>query len=96
MTDQEINEVVARKLGHVPGKSSGMPDYCHSIEAAWEILEAVASRGTHWEMSKADSGYTVFIREDDYPYVTEATAPMAICLAFLKLGDDLLDKKENS
>src|SRR5258708_7059883 len=50
MTDQEINEAVARKLGYCTTKyrKNGClrpyyiqheKDYCHSIEAAWEIME---------------------------------------------------------
>lgn len=70
MTDQEINEAVARKLGIDPKATfSGVdnktgdlkfdvPDYCHSIAAAWEILEFVRNK---------------------------YTTPMSICLAFLKL-----------
>lgn len=64
MTDQELNEAVARKLGWShslsgqkdgelnrnqwtpPGKSRltvwrDLPDYCHSIAAAWEIVEKI-------------------------------------------------------
>lgn len=86
MTETEINELVARKLGwKSPISNQGTnlldtPDFCHSIEAAWELTkefkgelmlvqyknEWVAKWGL-WKTARAD------------------TAPMAICLAFLKL-----------
>lgn len=95
MTDQEINEAVARKLGYElvkPNwwqfpKETGrgpVPDYCHSIEAAWEILLKVE----YWSIR------TMKGREDEVlvelgfgPLVGcwADTAPRAICLAFLKL-----------
>lgn len=63
--------------------SSFLPDYCHSIEAAWEIVEkfpmqvgGVMRVGTWYEPLVA--GRT---RED----LRANTAAMAICKAFLKL-----------
>lgn len=113
MTDQEINEAVARKLGwncvcncH-PGPSyscecfmyrceiSKPKDYCHSIAAAWEIpnIESlIRLRDGRWSARFGDgasdgSYYEVGIYSDyDYGEMAIAdTAPMAICLAFLKL-----------
>lgn len=82
MTDQEINEAVARKLGweshpsyivknridwKTPkgGDRNKLPDYCHDIKAAWEIVEFLNSR--------------------NYRIILKQAAPMAICLAFLEL-----------
>lgn len=39
MTDSEINEAVARKLGYGTPTGNALPDYCHSIKAAWEIVD---------------------------------------------------------
>ncbi len=88
-TTAEINEAVARKLGVNPtatfsgvDASTGdilfdVPDYCTSIAAAWEVLESRKdlvlvrfANGLGWE----------------YNGVRADTAPMAICLAFLKLS----------
>lgn len=57
MTDTELNEAVARKLGWAKqpngqwNKShplcgevvmfAGFPDYCNDIKAAWEIMESI-------------------------------------------------------
>lgn len=100
MTPQEINEAVARKLGYDAIDKSHrrpIPDYCHSIEAAWEIwakmsdgyfLTLETEAGTFgrnivkvWKNDgKGDSGWVI----DD---VYANTAPMAICLAFLKMEE---------
>lgn len=122
MTNQEINEAVARKLGWkkhtktcevpTPGASiftfgdhwyqagmlcrERMPNYCTSISAAWEIVEHVRDRGYAWNISESNMGrgWSAYIW---YPMTEEPsatswdalnkidTAPMAICLAFLKL-----------
>jgi hypothetical protein len=109
ITDQEINEAVARKLGWTfckhptleNGKIIGAmgavrpngrphfhemyPDYCHSIAAAWEIVEHLQ------DDLNVDFG---FQRRSDRSFwrvlmgevLQDAdTAPMAICKAFLKL-----------
>lgn len=115
MTDQEINEAVARKLGYTPdpvmwgpkpenkfwriGKCLPIPaqDYCHSIEAAWEIVEILSKKklepvilhtvGSGWSFnvlnrpsSHDDDDFTEQVNVDK-----NKSAPMAICLAFLKL-----------
>lgn len=108
MTDQDINEAVARKLGlrdcgsfvdkETGGKLSDhimkpdgtfiskCPDYCHSIEAAWEIVEKVdyicrIGYGKYYSCE-----FLMAQGERQEYYRAEAdTAPMAICLAFLKL-----------
>lgn len=104
MTDQEINEAVARKLGHTLGcchsdtleMKTGygdldayvaIPDYCHSIEAAWEIVE----EANEYEFILIFHGWadgSKFFEATINEQKAEAdTAPMAICLAFLKLKD---------
>ena len=98
MTDQEINEAVARKLGYGEydptfienGKVVKGPkkDYCHSIEAAWEIVEHANKSlrcPVRFDKGEASRWYVSF---DGSPHDADAvadTAPMAICLAFLKL-----------
>lgn len=69
-----------------------VPDYCHSIEAAWEVVnnwfsteirfrtfELLKNNGSQW--------YAQFRQEnDDKIYDSVGSLPsMAICLAFLKL-----------
>ena len=70
-----------------------VPDYCHSIEAAWEIVEFVRHMQTDSQM-KAALKCRLALHSDGqwnmwFPGMSigeEAdTAPMAICLAFLKL-----------
>lgn len=66
MTDEEINQAVAKRLGWKPTRTkystfdgqhdaeviryreSRLPDYCHSLEAAWEIVEQVQTKPEHW------------------------------------------------
>lgn len=88
MTNQEINEAVARKLGLVPtnGKAfqydTRIPNYTTSIAEAWEILTE------HCDEWHLDCRGTVTARlKKNYveAEVTADTAPLAICLAFLRL-----------
>lgn len=90
LVTQEINEAVARKLGWKPNERlrhvlavQFPPNYCHDMAAAWEIVESLdmttyincpAVGGKKWHVAFGDQGWT----EDN-------SAPMAICLAFLKL-----------
>ena len=110
MTDNEINEAVARKLGYklakIPafnnetvidlGRNSGfadfeikkLPVYCHSIEAAWEILEKFDYAHSHNIIARSPSSNGWHCQLNDglnYATASEYTAQMAICLAFLKL-----------
>lgn len=101
MTDSEINEVVARKLGWIEDKPHGwikpkphregfligqriLPDYSHSIDAAWEIVEkckyVCLVKPLNNEKWKCDMG-----TNDEIIIQWADTAPMAICKAFLKL-----------
>lgn len=87
MTDQEINHAVARKL---KGEDTRLiKDYCHSIEAAWEIVGYMAKQ--HFGVSVSHDNlrdlWQCGIESIKEPgqYETADTAPMAICLAFLKL-----------
>ena len=95
MTDQELkvlsplalNEAVARKLH--PDEIiiiSRAKNYCHSIEAAWEIVEQI-NQTYGFVLGKSGNKWIVSTTWDnDIESIAEAdTAPMAICLAFLKL-----------
>lgn len=98
MTPQEINEAVARKLGwSIAGVDpanyysqrwiQSVPDYCHSIEAAWEIIASLEA-GWLYELSTGFGGKHLcrFVHWEKGEFEESAdTAPMAICLAFLKL-----------
>jgi hypothetical protein len=105
MTNQEINEAVARKLGwksrsqkyketgnwatdwcpsegHELGCEEPL-DYCTSIAAAWEIVE----KWDTIQFERTNGGRWILVvdrNEIDAEYAD--TAPMAICLAFLKRG----------
>lgn len=98
MTDKEINEAVAKRLGWTLVKSdptrgalgkyktlagvalSDVPDYCHSIEAAWDIL--LTHPGDFGLIRENDKWISWFRCCED----VDAHSPqMAICLAFLKI-----------
>jgi len=94
MTDQEINEMVARKLGIELGNLKPR-DYCHSIKAAWEVVEKAQALGSFalifsyvepglWYAGWGSTGVEGFEFDLD---ATADTAPRAICEAFLKLED---------
>lgn len=93
MTDQEINEAVYKKLGWDATPQTFIPHYCTSIAAAWEIAEYLKAQ----KRCKGLALYSPFENESQWsfkilwlPYIFEAlaeTAPMAICLAFLKLDE---------
>lgn len=61
-----------------------MPDYCHSIEAAWEIVDyqsgcmSLRDLGLYWICE-------FFVSPEINVTQRADTAPMAICLAFLKV-----------
>lgn len=66
---------------------SPVPDYCHSIEAAWEIVEANHEKYA-FEIHSSPNDYHAFFTGPTWKqtYKGQAdTAPMAICKAFLKL-----------
>lgn len=66
-----------------------LPDFCHSIAAAWELWDhfhEMATLTKHEEKWILDYGRRFKIEAD--------TAPRAICLAFLKLGLDKPAKQE--
>ncbi len=108
MIDSEINEAVARKLGIDPKAGFAgvatdgslvfsLPDYCHDIAAAWEIVEKIRAMGYQVIINAGAVGrkeFTISISGDVtkppyQPLFSEEadTAPMAICLAFLKLQE---------
>lgn len=105
MTNNEINEAVARKLGWKDDPDGWIqpngpwfpmpPAYSTKIEAAWEILEHCCSRGFAVKIEQ-DFGMEFWRATicDDRKIETKCclhedgdTAPLAICLAFLKLED---------
>jgi hypothetical protein len=101
MTDQETNEAVTRKLNCLAGppltnqfeqSSAVLRPYSTSIEAAWEIVQLCAKNHQPFEINivpACEQLVRVYIRSEQTGMVIgdgEAdTAPMAICLAFLKL-----------
>lgn len=96
MTDSEMNEAVARKLGvWMDGALyHETPDYCNSIEAAWEIVEFVnkdyrsifIDQIQRYENGKMTGKYYWNVGFDGCECMSDAaTAPRAICEAFLKL-----------
>lgn len=84
MTDTELNEAVARKLGCSGERNSWTMNFSTSIEAAWEIFE----KTTSWFLGKHfEGGYLCRLGTQSGFYEAEAdTAPRAICEAFLKLN----------
>jgi len=115
MTDREINEAVARKLGwtitktidlspwywrpNCPPEGNGvreLPAYSTSIEAAWEIVEKISNDGLAFRLER---DFEMDFYRVEMCHVaghavkcgwTDADiAPLAICLAFLKLKDEL-------
>lgn len=97
MTNTEINEAVARKLGvwkqsgHSMGQSGfsvdydpGVKDYAGSIQAAFEIIQQFEAEKMTLRWDQFDKEWNFCIRD----VIGEAdTAPLAICRAFLKLED---------
>lgn len=65
------------------------PDYCHSIEAAWEIVEWCRTHKRQFHLDTTNVSWYCLIghsQNGSLVFPGEAlTAPMAICLAFLKL-----------
>lgn len=95
MTDHEINEACARKLGWYPvgihwaNQNNNYliknpSDYCHSIVAAWEIFSTVKTMGSIYR--NPDCYWCSFATVPERTEAQADTAPMAICLAFLKLS----------
>lgn len=72
------------------------PDYCRDIKAAWEIVEHLSKN--HWVMILEQHGLGLphyAVRFSKIPFSDEMTAhrsansaPMAICLAFLKFAGE--------
>lgn len=98
MTDQEINEAVARGLGvpfcSLKGHEIFAPkDYCHDIKAAWEVVEhillIVGDDGDYYtvalSLNKNETLCVINELSDSRIEARADTASMAICLAFLKL-----------
>jgi len=101
MNPDEINEACARKMGIDPKATfSGVkpdgslafniPDYCHSIEATFEIIDyiLIQKRGSvRMEKNFSSQWYIAFgVGSKLIDNVSQPLA-MAICLTFLKLED---------
>ena len=105
MTNQEIDEAVAKKLGwdcvggswrfkdmspfqvgHNPIKS-----YSTDISAAWEIVEHCKGLILHDYPFRKPKRRACLVNETTQCEVEAPTAPMAICLAFLKLDKEKRD-----
>jgi hypothetical protein len=121
VNDEEINSLVARKLGFIFGTGKNqisegrigiiqnhevvfvgpLPEYCHSIEAAWEIVEKlrqswrpgsleIEATKYAFELHSTPTGFIALVTGPTWKQMTKAeaeSAPMAICLLFLKLPD---------
>lgn len=93
-------DLVGHRKGSPPFGET-VPDYSHSLKAAWEIVEHLKGnfflvRGFPMNDPLADE-WTCQFGTDHSPMMIRGqaeTAPMAICLAFLKLGgsDESLHK----
>lgn len=97
MTDLELNEAVARKLGTfktglTPDFKTGVmkefvdiPAYSTSVEAAWEIVEKLRSDG--WRVIITVEGLNHACTIGTWLHEELAdTTPRVICEAFLKLS----------
>lgn len=105
MTNKEINEAVARKLGkpiyirhgiitetitpemagwQVAKVNGWFHDYCTSIAAAWEVVETNDNSYPSGIM-KVGTKWLPIVRGRTCSEYAADTAPMAICLAFLKV-----------
>lgn len=107
INDKDLNEAVAKKLGWIcdetgtwlkdgiyhhdePGKN--FPDYCHSIEAAWEIWEKLRDQNydlqlfSSWDRREIVCFNATYKADIGKNFQAECdTAPRAICEAFLRL-----------
>ncbi len=85
LTNQEIDEAVARKLHGDDWRMWIAERYSTDIKAAWEILDYVASRGETWDLEKDSSGTFYCTLKPSYTKRQADTAPLAICKAFLSM-----------
>jgi hypothetical protein len=89
MTNEEIDEAVARKLGLEIYPQTFIPHYSRSIAAAWDVVEKLFRDGMCIQINIAGNEKMVGCRIGDKYQSKENgeadTAPMAICLAFLEL-----------
>lgn len=100
MTNDEINSLVAKKLGVTKCECNSMvhhgsdpvthliPNYSGYIQAAWEIVEYLVEKKMTVTVYCAFDGFCCAIEPSNEKFLLKAdTAPSAICLAFLKLED---------
>lgn len=105
MTNNEVNEAVAVRLGWVYHEDASplcwempinstvyvksYPTYSTSIAAAWEVVEFVRNQNKESiEIHSLPEGYSVIFTGPTWKQMVRQdadTAPMAICLAFLKI-----------
>lgn len=89
LCSRQVNKAVALKLGHSEDEleaweNSPEFDYCHSIAAAWEVCEYLHKNHGSIYLEGIPDGWSFQI--GGVGIIESAhTAPMAICLAFLKL-----------
>ncbi len=98
MSETEINEIVARKLGWKMTKDfqwwkyEGMlplkypRNYSTSIEAAWEIVQQFVAKDISIDLSyQKDAGWRFHYGAMVGEIPRGESAPLSICKAFLKL-----------
>lgn len=80
-----------KKFLYFNDKRMALPDYCHSIEAAWEIVEHESEKG-FWLRRKGEVWQAIFLQWAEpigenqiLSEYQSPTAPLAIVDAFLKL-----------
>lgn len=59
------------------------PDYCHDIKAAWEVVEYCQTKDDNFYLDWEDK--PIWTCQLGIAEAKADTAPMSICLAFLKL-----------
>jgi len=100
MTDNEIDEAVARKLGiQDPPRCDGVghenclqyhwPFYSTEIATAWKIVEFIKAKGDDSEYFCLEGFFSgKYHCQFDNDSVEDDTVPRVICRAFLKLDEE--------
>lgn len=96
--EHEPSQLVGNRNGK--GTLEALPDYCHSIEAAWKIMQwckvdyhtgSIAEFAVGYDSVAHWTAWIMDYRDSQHKpthYTASAdTAPMSICLAFLKLTE---------
>lgn len=69
---------------------TSIPDYCHSIAAAWVVVEFIEVQYNEYSITVRKlfiSTHGKYSARIANAFAIAETAPMAICLAFLKLHE---------